>query len=115
MRDMQEARDKLADALWWMRGFAANGEDGTVVHSLAGKLADVHAYLARVQLGDIRRLGDETAIVMTFAEFERLVDAIRVPRPEEIKSAVDTVEAVLAAYRREEQRAVRDRNPEIPF
>ena len=110
MRDMQEARDKVADALWWMRGFAASSS--SVVHAdLADKLTEVNSYLQKVQNGQVRRLGDETAVVMTFAEFERLVDAVRVPRPEEIKIAIDTINAVLADYTREDRR----RNQDQPF
>lgn len=116
MRDMQEARDKVVDALWWMRGFAANSEGGSVEHDLARKLLDVNAYLAQVQTGEVRRLGEETAIVMTYGEFERLVDAVRGrPTLEDVKLAVETVDAILAAYRREDERARRDANPEIPF
>ena len=110
MRDMQEARDKVADALWWMRGFAASST--SVVHvDLTDKLTEVNSYLQKVQNGQVRRLGDETAVVMTFAEFERLVDAVRVPRPEEIKIAIDTINSVLADYTREDRR----RNQDQPF
>jgi len=107
---MQDARDKIADALWWMRGFAACST--SILHAdLADKLSEVNGYLLDVQRGRVRRLGDETAVVMTFAEFERLVDAVRVPRPQEIKLAVDTIEAVLADYRRDEARC----NEDVPF
>ena len=115
MRDMQEARDKIADGLWWLRGFAAANHGDAVAADLAEKLRSVHAYLADVQCGEVRRLGEETAVVLTYPEFERLIDAVRVPRPQEIKSAVDTIEAVLAAYSRESKQHARDMNPEIPF
>lgn len=112
MNDMQEARDRLADALWWMRGYAAAGDRDSVASDLADKLASVHAYLRKVEDGEVRRLGEETAVVMTFAEFERLVDAVRVPQPQEIKAAAETIEKVLAAYRHEERAAT---NPDLPF
>lgn len=115
MIDMQDARDKLADALWWMKGFAAASADASTERGLVAKLNEVHAYLGDVQQGMVRRLGEETAVVLTFAEFERLVDAVRVPQLEEIGAAKQTVEPVLAAYQREDQRARRDRNPNIPF
>ncbi|GEM70982.1 hypothetical protein SAQ01S_07480 [Sphingomonas aquatilis NBRC 16722] len=115
MIDMQDARDKLADALWWMRGFAAAAEGRGTERDIAAKLSDVHAYLGDVQNGRLRRLGEETAIVLTFAEFERLVDAARVPDAREITSAKQTIEAVLAEYRREDEQARRSRNDQIPF
>lgn len=115
MRTMQDALDKVADALWWARGFAAARDGDTVSPVLADQLRGVHEYLRKVQHGEVRRLGEETAVVMTFPEFERLIDAVRVPEPREIKAAAETVEAVLAAYRREEQRNRRDRNSDIPF
>lgn len=108
---MQEALDRLADALWWMRGYAAAKENGGTEAALVDKLAAVHTYLRRVEHGEVRRLGEETAVVMTFAEFERLVDAVRVPREPEISAAAETIERVLAAYRDEEMRS----NPDVPF
>jgi hypothetical protein len=117
IRDIQGADDALADAIWWFKGFAAarpaSIDEGSGEHvALEGKIREVRAFLTSVNRASIRRLGEETAIVLTFAEFERLVDAVRVPRPKEIKDAIETVEKVLAEYRMEEHSA---RNLDAPF
>ena len=117
IRDIEGARDALADAIWWLKGFAAarpaSIDEGSGEHvSLENKISEVRAFLASINRASIRRLGEETAIVLTFAEFERLVDAVRVPRPAEMQAAINTVEAVLAEYRMEEQSA---RNLDAPF
>lgn len=117
IRNIQAADDALADAIWWFKGFAAARppamDEGSGEHvALEGNLKEVRHFLNSINRASIRRLGEETAIVLTFAEFERLVDAVRVPRPAEIQAAISTVEAVLSAYQTEEQSA---RNLDAPF
>lgn len=117
IRDIEMAREALADALWWFKGFAAarppSIDEGSGEHvALENQIREVRNFLGSINRASIRRLGEETAIVLTFAEFERLVDAVRVPRPAEMQAAIDTVEAVLAEYRIEEASA---RNLDVPF
>jgi len=108
IRDAEIARDKLADALWWLRGFSAAAETGTdeVAHRLAEELADVREYINELQYGAVRRIGDEKAVVLTYAEFERLVDACRPDaHREDLNLAHTTIRAVLKQYGEEAQRA----------
>lgn len=117
IRDIESADAALADAIWWLKGFAAarpaSVDEGSGEHlSLESKVREVRAFLNSVNRASIRRMGEETAVVLSFAEFERLVDAVRVPRPKEIKDAIETVEKVLAEYRMEEHSA---RNLDAPF
>ena len=117
MRNLDQAQDALADALWWLKGFAAGQEDGTEARDLSDKLRLVREYLDNIAEGWVRRIGDERAVVVTYAEFERLIDAF--PRSlqldEEQEAGRATVRAVLAKYQLEAREA-RDRaNPEIPF
>lgn len=117
IRNIEAASEALADAIWWFKGFAAARppamDDGSGEHvALEGQLLEVRQFLHSINRASIRRMGEETAVVLSFAEFERLVDAVRVPRPAEIQAAANTIEAVLAEYRSEEASA---RNPDIPF
>lgn len=121
IRDIEAARDALADALWWMKGFAAAQTDQTSMgaieaRDMENKIGDVRRFLNEVNHATIRRMGEETAIVLSFSEFERLVDAVRVPRLAETNIAIKTIENVLAEYRAEEKRhREAQRNPNIPF
>lgn len=117
IRDIETAREALADAIWWFKGFAAarpaSFDEGWGEHlTLENQMREVREFLSSINRASIRRLGEESAIVLTFPEFERIVDAVRVPRPAEIQAAINTVETVLAEYRHEEQSA---RNPDAPF
>lgn len=118
IRDVEEAREALADAVWWLKGFAAarppSIDEGAGEHrELEAKLGEVRRFLSRINRADVRRLGEETAIVLSFAEFERLVDAVRVPRLAETVAATQTIEKVLAEYRAEDDAA--RRGDDIPF
>lgn len=121
IRDIEAARDALADSLWWMKGYAAAQTDPSSMgaieaRDMENKIGDVRRFLNEIGHATIRRMGEETAIVLSFSEFERLVDAVRVPRLAETNIAIQTIENVLAEYRAEEKRhrEVR-RNPNIPF
>ncbi|MGR4893381.1 hypothetical protein ACIPPQ_20345 [Sphingopyxis sp. LARHCG72] len=116
--DIETARDKLADAIWWLKGFAAarpaSIDEGAGEHlRLESELTEVRVFLTNINNASIRRMGEETAVVLSFAEFERLVDAVRVPRLHETQIAIRTIEQVLAQYRDEEKAA--RRGDEIPF
>lgn len=117
IRDAEIARDKLADALWWLRGFSAAAETGVdeAAHRLAEELSEVREYINALQHGNVRRLGDEKAIVLTYGEFERLVDASRTGAVrEDLADAQRTVHEVLNEYRREAEQA-RKSNLDLPF
>lgn len=117
IRSIDAANEMLADAIWWFKGFAAARppamDEGAGEHVvLESQLREVRLFLDSINRASIRRLGEETAIVLTFAEFERLVDAVRVPRSAEMQAAINTVEQVLAEYRIEEESS---RSLDVPF
>lgn len=118
IRDINTATEALADAIWWFKGFAAarppSMDEGSGEHvSLEGKLREVRQFLNALEEARFRRLGDEKAIVIAYAEFERFVDAARPDATwQDLKSASDTAKAILEAYRHEAESA---RNLNIPF
>lgn len=110
IRDIETARDRLADALWWFKGFAAarpaSIDEGAGEHlHLEAALRDVRDLLSRINAGKTRRLGDHTAIVLTYAEFERLVDAVKSPEAAEMVAAGLVIEKVMKDYRAEHDEA----------
>jgi hypothetical protein len=114
IRDIETARDRLADALWWLRGFSAAAVAGPdeVADRLATEISEVREYLNEMQRGSVRRLGDEQAIVLSYAEFEHLVDAARPGAArEDLSLASTTIHKVLAEYAAEKQRANDDKFP----
>lgn len=117
IRDVEAARDKIADALWWLRGFsAANPENSSIPAGLASDMTEVREYLNLLQHASVRRLGDEKAVVLQYSEFEHLVDASRPGATrDDIAQAATTIRSVLGSYSREAQRARDDANPEIPY
>ncbi|QTH19750.1 hypothetical protein HRJ34_15385 [Rhizorhabdus wittichii] len=118
IRDIEQAHAALADAIWWLKGFAAarpaSIDEGAGEHrQMEARLQDVRNWLHSLTTGSFRRLGDEKAIVMTYAEFERFVDAARPAATwDDLKLASDTAKTILDAYRDE---ATRSRGLEIPF
>lgn len=118
IRDIEQAHAALADAIWWLKGFAAarpsDVDEGAGEHRhMEARLQDVRNWLHSLTTGSFRRLGDERAIVLTYGEFERLVDASRPGSTRaDIELAGETVRTVLDAYRDE---AMRSRNLDIPF
>lgn len=110
IRDVQTASDRLADAQWWFKGFAAarpaSIDEGSGEHTfLERQIAEVRAFLHRISTGKIRRMGDDTAIVLTYAEFERLVDAVKSPEAAEMVAAGLVIEKVVKEYRAEHAEA----------
>lgn len=121
IKNIEAARDALADSLWWMKGYAAAQTDPSSMgaieaRDMENKIGEVRRFLNEINHATIRRMGEETAIILSFAEFERIVDAVRGYNAQEMQLANETVEAVLAEYRAEEKRhREAQRNPGIPF
>lgn len=121
---IKQADDRLADAFWWLKGFAearsavcqigdAAGESG----DLAGKVQAVRSFLTRIDEGRIRRLGEETAIVLTFAEWERICDFLLID-PDSIEQreiACKTARVIHEEYRAQDQEWRNSNNPDLPF
>lgn len=106
IRSADHARDVLADALWWLKGFAAAKQD-TTAESLADGLSELRMWVASMEVGSVCRLGEETGIVLRFCDFEKFIDAIRI-RPdgkEEHLAALEVIDRVMAQYRSEERAA----------
>lgn len=122
--DIKQADDRLADAYWWLKGFAESrqsvcGMEGPLGESndLALKIMAVRNFLSDVELGRIRRLGEETAIVLTFPEWERICDFLLIKPTDdhELKIAISTARTIQDEYRAQERDWRDSRNPEIPF
>lgn len=123
-KNIKEADDYLADAYWWLKGFAearptvCGMDAGTgESESLSRKIGDVRVFLVRVNEGRIRRLGDETAIVLSFAEWERICDFLLIKpddrREQEI--ATNTARTVHDEYREQEKHWRESQRPDAPF
>lgn len=110
VRDIEHARDMLADALWWLKGFAAaaTSDHDDIVYGLSEGLREVRVWLESLQSGHVRRLGDERAIVLTYPEVETLLDGLREHAPPRHRQiALGTLRAVFDSYQAE-ARAARD-------
>ena len=120
VKNIKDADDALADAHWWMKGFIAAkspSEPNQVAITLDQKLQNVRNFLSEVNAGRIRRLGDETAIVLTFHEWEQIGDSLMI-KPDsigerEIASAV--FKKVHQEYRQQEEHFQQSQRPDAPF
>jgi hypothetical protein len=120
MRDIDQATDRLADVLWWLKGFDA-ARDGPFsepndASSLAEKIRTVREYLVELQDGSIRRLGDEKAVVLTYAEFESVSDALRPgATPADVDLARAAIAKIFQTYGREARASRAGKGLDIPF
>jgi hypothetical protein len=112
--DIARAGEQIADAIWWFKGFAAANvpacgmmNPDNDASSLAEQLREIRIFLDRIKDGKVRRLGEEKAIVLTYAEFERIYDYVAHPRAGEAEKAdaVLTIRQVLDDYHRERRDA----------
>lgn len=123
INEAQEAHDALADVLWWMRGYAAATSDH-VAHGMVDKLLNIQQWIDAVKWAGIRRLGDETAIVVKFSEWEKICDfLIQQQRPTELEIAMGVARQVHGEYRKEAEQAseqarqarISSENGDLPF
>lgn len=119
VKTAERAHGVIADMVWWLKGFAAarppSIDEGDGAHlKLRDDLGEVRRWLARIEQGKTRRIGDEQAIVMTYAEFEVIYDGLRRGvNLVERTAARDVVVKVLGQYQRE---CIDARNcDELPF
>lgn len=121
IRDHEQADSALADALWWLKGFAAaRPEDHECTAAdLADKLRDTRQWLGHLSLGDKRLLGTNErcfAVVLTEHEYEVLVDGLRSDRSsEDHAQAANYAAKITNQLNEERKRFVDDSNPEVPF
>lgn len=120
VKNIKDADDALADAHWWMKGFIAAQSSlhpNQIAITLDRKLQNVRNFLLDVGAGRVRRLGDETAIVLTFHEWEQIGDALMQKpdsiREREIASAV--FKKVHEEYRQQEDDFRQSQRPDAPF
>lgn len=117
IRDHEKADAALADARWWLSGFEAAAVSGVdeVAHRLWRGLQDVRQWIVDLSTGERRILGlndRQRAVVLTEAEFECLVDAIKVPEERERQRAEALIEQVF----REMQAELSELNQtDLPF
>ena len=108
VKTAERAHGVIADMVWWLKGFAAarppSIDEGDGAHlKLRDDLGEVRQWLARIEQGKTRRIGDEQAIVLTYAEFEVIYDGLRREVGlEERLAARDVVVKVLKEYQREQ-------------
>ncbi|WP_334656964.1 hypothetical protein [Sphingomonas panaciterrae] len=119
MRTHENHDAALADALWWFRGFnaahaalqATGGAAFTGAEGLDHHLREVRGWLKELSTGKRRVLGmseRERAIVLTEAEFERVLDGLRSTNAVDVNAGRATVEAVFAEVRAEVKQADED-------
>ena len=115
IKDVELAHAALADALWWLKGFASANPDNPDARAMAESLREVREYLNRIANGCVHRIGDERAFVMSYADFEVVYDGIAHPRSTDAdrEKAAEKMRALLRQYQVEAQEA--SANPQIPF
>ena len=120
IKNIKDADDALADAHWWMKGFIAAqslSEPNQVAITLDRNLQNVRNFLADVDAGRIRRLGDETAIVLTFHEWDQIGDAL-MQKPDSIREremASAVFKKVHQEYCQQEEHFRQSQRPDAPF
>jgi hypothetical protein len=118
MRTHENHDAALADALWWFRGFNAahaalqvSGSPFTGAEGLDHHLREVRDWLKALSAGKRRVLGmtdRERAIVLTEAEFERVLDGYRAITAADVNIGKSTIESIFAEVRAEVKRADAD-------
>jgi len=112
----EAADNALADALWWFRGFkAAQSPDASdATFDMQAKLLETRNWLKRLAEGKSRVLGigePEQAVVITYAELERLFDGLRGGIADR-EVGIATAKQILTEYQAEHRAA---RKSEVPF
>jgi hypothetical protein len=114
--DIKDACDRLADIIWWHKGFnAACREEER--NDVGERAREVRSFLDRVSEGDVRRLGEETVIVLKFHEWEAITDFLlmRPAGASERAVAISTVQKIHQQYQDEDRLWRESKNPDIPF
>ena len=120
VKNIKDADDAIADVHWWMKGFIAAqplSEPNQVAITLDRNLQNVRNFLLDLNAGRIRRLGDETAIVLTFREWEQIGDFLMI-KPDSIDERVIASAAfkkVHDEYLAQEDAFRQSQRPDLPF
>lgn len=120
--DQRDADDQIADALWWLRGFAAAipADDRGIPELLCRNLLEIRRWLNKLSEGRTRLLGTHErafALVLTEYEFEVLVDGITREASEDadVLAAQALKSKILTQLRAEQQAFTASRDKELPF
>ena len=118
--DQVMASDRLADALWFLRGFAASkgDEHGEIAKDLSNQLISVRCWLNDIGNGAVRLLGEDESefrVVLGEGEYERLVEAINSPQAEEIEIAKSIIRQISPRFDEERKNFLNRKNREFPF
>lgn len=120
IRDQQTADDRIADALWFLKGFAAaaNSESSYTALDLANALREVRNWINAISSGDLRLIGTDERnfyIVLAEHEYEKLVDGVRSKGGPEVGIATAIFRQITARVRVEQEELRRRHSPEVPF
>ncbi|MBK6800321.1 MAG: hypothetical protein IPG83_02220 [Novosphingobium sp.] len=82
IRDQVTADDRIADALWFLKGFAAasSNDSAVIAADLSDKLNQVRKWITAISSGELRLIGTDERnfyIVLAEQEYEKLVDGVR--------------------------------------
>ena len=120
IRDQQTADDRIADALWFLKGFAAaaNSESADTAADLANALREVRNWINAISSGDLRLIGTDERnfyIVLAEHEYEKLVDGVRSKGGPDWEIAVELYNQITQRVRVEQDEFRRRRSDEVPF
>ena len=119
IRTVDKAHGVIADMVWWLKGFCAarppSIDEGDGAHlTLRDQLGEVRQWLGRIERAEVRRIGDEQAVVLRYGEFEQIYDGLAHPGGtlEDRAAARTVVKRILSEYQIE---AASERNLDAPF
>lgn len=121
IRDQQTADDRIADALWFLKGFAAaaNSDSAETAGDLARALNEVRQWINAISSGDLRLIGTDERnfyIVLAEHEYEKLIDGLRSGvGAEDHAIAVALNSRIVEQFRAEQKAFVNRRVGEVPF
>ncbi len=120
IRDQQTADDRIADALWFLKGFAAaaNSESAETAADLANALREVRNWINAISSGDLRLIGADERnfyIVLAEHEYEKLVDGVRSKDGPDWEIATELSKQITRALHLEQEEFRHRRSPEVPF
>ena len=120
MSDPTTADDRLADAIWWFKGFAAAhpAEERGEVAAMAENLRHIRLWLGSLEIGDRRLLGQNEftfACVLTECELEVIIDGLRSTDGPSMLAALEKTQAIYKQFDGERRALLNSRNLEIPF
>lgn len=121
IRNQYEADNALADALWWLKGYAAaaSGEAQDDAQAMAEKLSDARRWLNDLTDGSKRMLGineRQLAIALTENEYEVIVDGLHDKENSgERLQALEITKPITAQLREERLSLIASQSGEVPF